>query len=564
VLLAGLLYKKRNERVLAFGMVLITVFPIFLYVLNGGLYINDKALIPFLPVVCYLIALFFQKLEADEGRFRKNLLFLFVGTVVLTLFSMDQTIYWILAFADALLMVFCYLIYQISNKIKFIVIPVILILFITDIVIQNPDKLVDEVTYREIFNPDINKVTRELSDADPSFYRMDSLLNKDANLNRIYNGNQYLTSFYSSSYQKDYLDFRNEIFQLEQPYRNYLMQPASQNPLFLSFMGVKYVRSDYAPVGYELFMKKGNVNIYRNQNVFPLGYATNKLISEKEFAKSEFPYRQELLMNRAVVKLQPASKYQSNLEQEEAFQTKISPITLSLPQSEGNDFTLSLDHGVYRVKAQSDTYRYISLPNPAGEDQVMFLEMKVKNLTPLQDISIKIQNEQNKLSADDHVYYNNNTVFHYAVSVKKGCQSLSVKFSSGEYELLSLQSYTLNAADMINKNITACPFEVSEMNTKGDVIAGSVNAKEDGYFITSIPYDKNFKITMDGKNISCEEVNMAFIGFPIAKGLHHIIFHYESPGFLPGAASSIIGFLIFGFIIYTDRKKGNRGDYYGE
>ncbi len=562
VLLAGLLYKNQSERVLAFGMVLITVFPIFLYVLNGSLYIGDKALIPFLPVICYLIALFFHKLEAKDDPLRKKHLILFLSTIVLSLISMGQTIYWIAAFADALLMFLCYLIYQKRNKIIFLVIPVIIILLITDIAIQNPDKLVAEDTYREIFNPDISKMTQELSDADTSFYRMDSLLNKDNNLNRIYTGDQYLTSFYSSSFQKDYLDFRNEVFQLEQPYRNYLMQPASQNPLFLSFMGVKYVRADYAPVGYELFMKKGNVKIYRNQNVFPLGYVTNKLISEKEFAKSEFPYRQELLLNHAVVKSKQKEGYHKYYKQEEDFQSKISPVNLSLPESGENGFTLASENGVYRVKAQADTYRYISLPKSAGEDQIVFLEMKVKNLSPLQDISIKIQNEQNKLSANDHVYYNNNIVFHYAVSVKKGSESLLVKFSKGEYALSSLQSYTLNSADMINKNFMDSSFEVSAKDTIGDVIAGSVNAQEDGYLITSIPYDENFKITMDGKSISCEEVNTAFIGFPISKGAHHIIFHYASPGFLPGAASSIIGFLILGFLIFADRK--NRGDYCGE
>jgi uncharacterized membrane protein YfhO len=120
-------------------------------------------------------------------------------------------------------------------------------------------------------------------------------------MNRIDSGGQYLTSFYSSSYQKDYFDFRNDVFQLERPYRNYLMQPASQDPLFLTFMGVKYVRSDYAPAGYGLYKRKGDVNIYRNGTVFPLGYVTNDLISEKELNRYEFPYRQELLLHKTAV-----------------------------------------------------------------------------------------------------------------------------------------------------------------------------------------------------------------------------------------------------------------------
>ena len=549
VLTASLFYKKRSEKFLAFGLALFTIFPVFLYALNGGLYIEDKALIPFLPLVCYLMALFFQKLDNRDHMLRSKLMYLFPITIVLTLVSLGQTIYWLLAFADATLMFLCYMVYRNKNTVKLFAIPVIMILLITDFTIQTPGKLVGKDIYSEIFDPDISIAMQKVNHADPSFYRMDSLVNKDNDLNRTYTEHQYLTSFYSSSYQKDYFDFRNDIFQLERPYRNYLMQPASQNPLFLSFMGVKYVYADNAPAGYDNYLEKDRTKIYQNQNSFPLGYATDQLISEKELSQVDFPYRQELLMHRAAINKLPS--------REEVFQTRISPVTLRLAEQKGKAFKLTLSNGTYRISAKKVAFHSISLPRAASEDQVVFLEMKVKNLTPLQDISIAIQNEQNKLSAvaQGYHYSNQNNIFRYAVTVKKGSQSLAIKFSPGEYEISDLKSYTLNTADMFDSNLTASPYNVSAKDTKGDVISGSVIAKKDGYFITSIPYDKNFKVTMDGKSISYEEVNTAFVGFPISKGVHHIIFRYESPGFYPGAVSSVIGFSILGFLIFTDQKK---------
>jgi Predicted membrane protein len=546
ILLAGLFYKKREERVLSYGVVLISVFPFFLFLLNGGLYIGDKALIPFLPIIAYLIALFFTKLAENENQLQRKSLILFVITIVLALFGIGQTVYWFIPFIDALLMLLCYLVYLKGKRIHTLIIPVIAMLLVTNVVIQDPGKLVDKAIYQQVYDPNIKSVMQEAGKADPAFYRMDSLINKDFNFNRIYTSNQYLTSFYSSSYQKDYFDFRNKVFHLEQPYRNYLMQSASQNPLFLTFMGVKYVISEDAPVGYELYTRKGNVKLYRNEDVFPLGYVAAKLIPEKELDKAGFPYRQELLLNRTVISRPPVKQ--------EAFHTKIRPMILKMPVLKTKDISITSDHDVYRVKALQDTYLNIDLPQPAKSDQVIFLKMKIKNLTPLQDISISIQNEQNKLSAKDHVYYNANTVFHYAVSVKKGSNVLNVKFSTGEYEISSLKSYQMNAADMINKNITESPFKVSAEDSKGDVISGFVRAAVDGYFVTTIPYDKGFEVTIDGNPVSYEKVNTAFIGFPITTGPHHIIFRYKSPGFLPGAAGSIIGILLFGLILYRDKK----------
>lgn len=551
VLFASLFYQKRNERILAAGIVLITTFPFFIFLLNGGLYIQDKALIPFLPLICYLIALFFHKLESRDRLFDKRIFFAFFVTVILTLLSIGQTIYWIVVFADALLMLVLYFIYRKHSSIKLFIIPVIILLLITNFAIQDPKKLVDKDLYGEIFNPDINVALKEVNREDPAYYRLDSLLNKDVNLNRIYSGSQYLTSFYSSSFQKDYFDFRNNVFQLERPYRNFLMQPASQNPLFLTFMGVKYVRSDYAPVGYELFKKKGNIKIYRNENAFPLGYVTNNLIPEKDLYKYEFPYRQELLLhNAAVGESSPDVKISAGTPD---FKSEIHPAEVIFPEVKGNNFSLTSRGGGYKVKAEEETNQIIRLPQPAPEDEVLFLEMNVKNLTPLQDISIKIKNEQNRLSAEDHIYYNKNTVFHYAVSVKKGESALPATFSAGKYEFSNVRSDTLGATALnIQKD---SPFSVSSIGTRGDIITGSVNGAEDGWFITTIPYDKSFKVAVDGKAVPFEKVNTAFVGFPITKGPHRIVFHYLSPGFSAGAIASVAGFLIFGLVIYTDRKK---------
>ena len=86
-------------------------------------------------------------------------------------------------------------------------------------------------------------------------------------------------SVYNEAYQK----FRTETFELEEPYRNFLMQPASRNPVYQRFMGVKYLISQEEIPGYEKMGIVGNTKILQNDRVSPIAYATNRLLNQKTY-----------------------------------------------------------------------------------------------------------------------------------------------------------------------------------------------------------------------------------------------------------------------------------------
>ncbi len=54
ILVASLFSKDRYNRLFSYIMVSIIIFPVFNYILNGLLYVNGKALIPFIPFVLIL------------------------------------------------------------------------------------------------------------------------------------------------------------------------------------------------------------------------------------------------------------------------------------------------------------------------------------------------------------------------------------------------------------------------------------------------------------------------------------------------------------------------------
>ena len=70
-------------------LAVVVIFPLFVWVLNGGLYVRDKALIPLIPLVCYLSAGFFQRIGEKNMRGMTVLSGTVLGALVLCLGAGD-------------------------------------------------------------------------------------------------------------------------------------------------------------------------------------------------------------------------------------------------------------------------------------------------------------------------------------------------------------------------------------------------------------------------------------------------------------------------------------------
>ena len=76
-----------------------------------------------------------------------------------------------------------------------------------------------------------------------------------------------------------------------------------------------------------------------------------------------------------------------------------------------------------------------------------------------------------------------------------------------------------------------------------------MDVEREGYFVTSIPYDPNFEVQVDGEPVEAKKVNMAFLGFEIGKGRHDVKLVYHAPGRKAGAWCSALGAVLLLFLI---------------
>ncbi|MCK8061458.1 MULTISPECIES: YfhO family protein [unclassified Fusibacter] len=107
--------------------------------------------------------------------------------------------------------------------------------------------------------------------------------------------------------------------------------------------------------------------------------------------------------------------------------------------------------------------------------------------------------------------------------------------------------FTVTRNDLIDE-----AFEVDEFTqTK---LTGVATLNSDGLLYTSIPYEKGWKVKVDGDRIEPMAYQDAMIAIPLREGTHQIEFSYVSAGFVSGLMISVLSLLILASIYVLGRK----------
>lgn len=89
-------------------------------------------------------------------------------------------------------------------------------------------------------------------------------------------------------------------------------------------------------------------------------------------------------------------------------------------------------------------------------------------------------------------------------------------------------------------------------------LKGTINAKEDGLFYTSVLYDEGWKAYVDGKETEIKSVAKTFCAFELSEGEHEIELRFTPVGVYSGFFVTIAGVIVFaltGIISVLYRKK---------
>ena len=123
-----------------------------------------------------------------------------------------------------------------------------------------------------------------------------------------------------------------------------------------------------------------------------------------------------------------------------------------------------------------------------------------------------------------------------------------------EMDILS----SFNAADLsqaaegLTANGGGTSFKVTD-----DGFVSEVKMNKESLVVYSLPYEKGFTATVDGKPAKIENVNIGFMAVLVPEGEHTVEFKYETPGFKWGLIVSFGAFAIFLAYILISWRRGN-------
>lgn len=520
--------KKRENRFLLICLSSLIIFPFINYLLNGTMYIDAKVLIPFLPLYTLVISYMFDKISTKKIDLRKLVI---ASLAVLFLIYVGKSSYGNYFYIDFIFSLTLIIIATKTNTKYLFKVLTIVLLVIYSCAGNSKDTLVSRKDINSSENVNQEKLIKKI----PKGYDHTTLYNlKLENVNNIYgNLNIYSDYLYSSTGNANYNLFMFDTFEVPMQSRNRLIISANKDLMYLMFSNNRYIIGDNVDItGYKEIDKIGDTKLYENTDVLPFMYVSYNYYNKTDFSKKSFPYNNEILLNNVVVNEKTNNEFKTSIK--ETF----------IRQSDIKYMDPSIINNGDRITVKKDNSRMlIDIPEVA-RNKILFVSF---NLEPqsckVGDLLVNINGNTNKLTCREWKYYNGNTTFNYVISGDTS-NKVEVTFSKGMYKIDNLKIYYMDYNDIkdINKKVTKVDID---SKTKGDKICASVETEKDGYFVTTLPYDKGFTIKVDNKKIDYEKVNIAYVGFKISKGKHNIVIEYKAPFKIVGLIMSFIGIIVY-------------------
>ena len=515
--------KEKETRKLSISVFVLLFFNIFEWILNITLYVRPKCLIPFVPLIIYLVAQALERIRQGKMKLSLPLALLACLPVILRLQngSHRQNKMQPLFYADMLLLLVCVVVFIVLEK-KKITIPVhslavqiVGLILICTIPTLSYIHLGQQETYiaREDSSRDSFSQEELEEYATDSQYRFDFIEHLATNANYVVDGNQNKSSLYSSISNTNYNVLLYDILHMPIGIHNRVSMTSGEDPFQEYLMGVRYIRTipRELPAGYTILKQNGSHILAENQNVLPLAYGSTALMAENDFNQLSYPRNLDTLTNRTIVPSSAGENSSSDFYEAYSSQMK----EYALPEN-------FLTRPSKRKKATIQQ----ELPEEIPASTILLLSFDVNNRGK-RDVTITINGIQNRLSGPNAPYPNNNKTFTYMISSDESIDTLKVKFSRGKYSISNIKAYTIPLSAISNPGVV--DFQNEETSGK-EILNGSIDMPEDGYFVTSYTFSSGYQAYVDGERVTPVQVNKAFVGFPLKKGAHSIQLEFHAPG----------------------------------
>lgn len=411
---------------------------------------------------------------------------------------------------------------------------------ISEIALGNTDKYSmnqSKKHYTEDYSEFV-QMKQKLDEYDGGFYRME-LTDLRTRMDPSWYNYNGVSVFSSMAYEKT-ANLQQNVGMFGNYINSYTYRP--QTAVYNAMFGLKYIvdndRSDMNTLLYKPLFTSGKFEAYENQYALPIAFAVSSGVAEWTTQQNGDPFfaQQQWFLRATGVndvfrRLQPDYIDYNNVM--EFLEADVQSGHISFVKEDemtSGSFTFEITptrtENIYIYVKSSDTDSATASANlftknfSTSEGYIVDLGMRQAGETIFIDIPVK--NGEKSGTVD---------FFAYALDAAAFKEGYSVLADDGQFEISGYSDTQLT---------------------------GSLTAKAGEIVYTSIPYDTNWYIYVDGKRIYGDDILCiadGLLGFRIGAGSHTITMHYASSGLQIGAAITCISILLATFLIICKRRE---------
>lgn len=390
------------------------------------------------------------------------------------------------------------------NKILY---GIITLVFITEIIINAVLVInvgqTDKNVY-ENYNLNQKKLVQQIREYDNNkFYRIEQTLNRDfsydhisfyANESMAYNYSSI--QHYSSSYDNTTAEFLHKLGYCKGEIPTFFHDPILPADSLLS---LKYLMSETQYSGYqevEGLKEYNNKTVYKNEYALPLAFETKRDIIDVKYEGNSFEYINNIYSSIVGHRVELFEKIEAGqiIQNDNLYRYTFDKV-------DGVLYGSFLDGGDFKINV-NNTYKTIYRYGWANTNILNFGE-----LSPEYELSLDFQDAQKGEAFTENFY------------------------------VLDMEAFS-QVVDEISKNA------VSIYNANDGNIKANYSADSDGYIMLSVPYDKQWRVFVNGQKVETQTGAEALMVVPVKEGKNNIEMTYQTKGKTTGIILSVATFTI--------------------
>mgnify|MGYP002568114635 FL=1 len=387
----------------------------------------------------------------------------------------------------------------------------------------------DNKNYKENYKTYTDAINY-IDNKDSGFYRTE-LCYLNTRMDPAYYGYNGISVFSSMAYES-YSQLQSSLGMQSNKVNSYTYN--TQTPVYNMMFNIKYlIQTDVSLAPSSNLYKKiyttsdKKSNVYESKYNLPIAYCVNSKIDDWVTDEGN-PFE----IQSDFVKL--ATGYSNLFKPVEYNSTDFDAVS-------GDDVT---ENGTYWLEKSDSSSNYgtetVSLsPTIDGNLYLYVKSSDLKTITVNSEKVSDITQSMEDAYILDLGYHN------------KGDEVLvSLDASKMESESTSFDFYCYTADDTVVKNMynSLAGNSLNVESYSDTTIKGTVNAKENCYLYSSIPYDDGWSVYVDGKKAETFEIGGTLLAIELTPGQHKIEYKYFPVGFLHGIIISAV--TVFGLCVF--------------